>query len=153
MKLYVVIGCFVLLMMSCTAAAQVQKKRETPPKIKDLPICGRDVYADLTITGAEVRKSDDIIVTIQSKGTCDVNRTTQMTFWAITTKEDYVTFWKHVTVPPLKSGESTQIKLFWTSGIYGSFDAGTIKFKFTVDSKYQIKEEDEYNNTFFLKKE
>lgn len=145
-------GCLVLSLVSFPLMAQVQKKPNPDPRLGRVEkICGRDVYADLTITGAEIRKSDDIMVTIASISNCNAaaSRLT-MLIKKVGSKEGEFTFFQSYPVPPLKAGESKQLKLYWISGLYGRLASGELTFKFQADSRNEIKEEDEYNNTFVL---
>ena len=141
-----------LVMLSAGAAvAQVTQKRNTPSRLSEARICGKDVYPDLTITLAEIKRSDDILVTVKSVGECDAGAS-QLTMWIKPVNPDssFKYYYDKVPIAALRSGQSIQLKLWWTSGTLGLFEKGDIKFTFTVDGTYKVKEEDEYNNIFEL---
>ena len=140
-----------LVLLGPDAFAQVTPKRDIPARLKETRICGTDAYPDLTITAAEIKKSDDILVTVKSLGQCDAGPS-ELRMRISDVKPDssfkgYVEFYK---VPALKSGQSTQLKLWWTPGTFGTFESGRIKLNFLADARFKIKEEDEYNNEFQL---
>lgn len=151
-KMARIAGCMALSLVSFPLMAQVQKKPDPDPRLGRMEkICGRDIYPDLTITGAEIRKSDDIMVTVASIGTCNARafRLT-MLIKKVGSEEGKFIFFQSYPVSPIKAGESKQLKLYWISGLYGRLAAGELTFKFEADSRHEIKEEDEYNNIFVL---
>jgi hypothetical protein len=151
-KIARIAGCLTLSLVSFPLMAQVQKKPNPDPRLNRVEkICGRDVYPDLTIKSAEIRKSDDIMVTVASTTNCNAGafRLT-MLIKKVGSEEGKFVFFESYPVQPIKAGESRQLKLYWSSGAYGRLASGELTFKFEADSKHEIKEEDEYNNIFNL---
>jgi hypothetical protein len=119
-------------------------------RLDNIELCGTDVYPDLTIKSAEVKKSDDIIVTVANIGICDAGAN-KLDISIVRTKDSPCSpAATSLDVPALKSGESKLFKL-WRRSIYGDFSKGCLSVRFYVDYYAGIKEEDEYNNEFILK--
>lgn len=159
MKIARILCGLILLAGATTASAQVQRKREPNPNVnKATALCGRDAYPDLIVKSVEIRKSDDMLITVENLGGCDATDTELKVDWADTEaevkemskKQPTDAHWLWVKVPAIAGGESKQIKMYW-SGVYGKYGESRMFFAFTVDYAKKIREDDEYNNTFILR--
>lgn len=166
----IIYGAFFVILFA--ASFRCTPDDPTPPPKNNISICGRDAFPDLTVS-AEVKKSDDMIITAKNIGPCDNNTTTLLTVYHTNAEdENYLTsrynlpgifyrppdYWVDewpvktdtlIFIPALKSGENKQFKIYGR-GIYGKIIKNYVAYLICIDPIIFIREEDKYNNALLF---
>lgn len=140
----------VLLSTSAISAQSSRGSIQGPPRATERSLCGVDRYADLTLASVEVQKSDDIVITVESRGAC-ASRAARLSILisgavdGVVPKPPLYTRSELLAMPPIPTGQ-TRVFKFTHPFIYGGISGKTLVLDLKVDASNTNKEEDEYNN-------